>query len=316
MHEKEKLTHRFDGQVFLQARAGRAAPGLGASGLQAAVAAAAGRWSVGERECGDEVCAATARFWQGSGRAGMSHRSARGHEHAQRQGQTRVCLAQGPDVDVPPHGRIVIPWDADRDRLARADPAGTATVVVRSLASNHASGARRCRPAILVSPERREGSSGRRRSMQSRQARKRPGKGRSGSAGAADRFVDSSPRGLRAASIHGAVRNEAVGAGSRTIPDCGLGRSAAIDGVGSCCCPVAVRAESRVRRCPKRASDVYSLDSRSAFLAANSSSETMPLALRSPSFSSADRTAEESAVPEDEPWWPCGADCGAGAGLL
>ena len=220
------------------------------------------------------------------------------------------------DVDVPPHGRIVIPWDADRDRLARADPAGTATVVVRSLASNHASGARRCRPAILVSPERREGSSGRRRSMQSRQARKRPGKARSGSAGAADRFVDSSPRGLRAASIHGAVRNEAVGAGSRTIPDCGLGRSAAIDGVGSCCCPVAVRAESRVRRCPKRASDVYSLDSRSAFLAANSSSETMPLALRSPSFSSADRTAEESAVPEDEPWWPCGADCGAGAGLL
>lgn len=256
MHEKEKLTHRFDGQVFLQARAGRAAPGLGASGLQAAVAAAAGRWSVGERECGDEVCAATARFWQGSGRAGMSHRSARGHEHAQRQGQTRVCLAQGPGC-----GRAAT--RADRHSLGRGQGSLGSSGPGRHsdrrrpvIGVESRFGARRCRPAILVSPERREGSSGRRRSMQSRQARKRPGKARSGSAGAADRFVDSSPRGLRAASIHGAVRNEAVGAGSRTIPDCGLGRSAAIDGVGSCCCPVAVRAESRVRRCPKRASDV------------------------------------------------------------
>ena len=121
------------------------------------------------------------------------------HESAWRRGR---------DVDVPTGGSS-FPGTRTGDRLARADP-GTATVVVGHWRRITLPGCWRCRPAILVSPERREGSSGRRRS-QSRQARKRPGRRRAQAAAAADRFVDSARAACAAASIHGAARNEAVG---------------------------------------------------------------------------------------------------------
>ena len=133
---KKKLTHRFDGQVFCRLGQGARAKAYAQRLCRPPLPLRQGAGAL-ERECGDEVCAATARFWQGSGRAGMSHRSARAtsmpsvrdkHESAWR----RAWMDAATRADR--HSQ-----DADGDRLARADPAGTATVVVRSLASNHAS---------------------------------------------------------------------------------------------------------------------------------------------------------------------------------